>query len=95
MRNSGNGDWTTDYLLQRAYTRLGQGRKAEKCSARIRNSFPEIPGLLAVLLDEGVGAEEWNEVFYSYSGYEPEWLEERAGRKESFTLREWFNRAYK
>ncbi len=94
-RNSGDGDWAVDYLLRRAYQQTGEERKAGECTARIEKNFPKLPAMIASLLDEKAGVEKWNELFYSYSGYGADWLEERAGLEEGDSLREWLEHYWK
>jgi len=74
------GDWYMPYLLSRACQEAGRDDEAGKFRETAENLFPELPSFLNGLTGEDLENSAWDERFQEWTGFDPAWLQERAGR---------------
>jgi len=73
-------DWYPRALLAFSYSMLGSEERAEFYRAEVERLFPEYRSALRILGDDDLSSARWAEEFKNLTGFNPEWIAQRAGQ---------------
>lgn len=75
------GDWYPRALLSLVYSLTGTAEKAEFYRLEAESVFPGYRSVLNELSAPGLSLDRWAEEFEKWTGFRPQWLAERSGRR--------------
>ncbi len=74
-------DWYPRVLLASAWNREGSEEKATYYRSEAERIFPGYRAALKTLVNDELAGESWSKEFENWTGFRPDWLAERAGRR--------------